>query len=204
MEPSENGRRIARERLGDRVVGSLKELDPEKFDVVVLWHVLEHVPTPVEMLRQIHLHMTPGGVFCAAVPNFASLQARLGKSHWSHLDVPRHYFHYTPDTLKYVLELAGYTTLQIDHFSIEFNPIGVLQTALNLLGCEPGLIYALVKRNISWRTAKSKVRFLYSVMMAIVGIPLLILPAILFAYLESLIGKGGSILVYATPVELER
>jgi len=204
VEPSENSRSIARSRLGDRVVGSLKELPPDRFDVIVLWHVLEHVLNPVEMLRQLHQYMKPGGILCVAVPNFSSLQARLGKSRWSHLDVPRHVFHFTPETLKYVLESADYTVLHIDHFSVEFNPIGVLQTVLNCLGLEPGFIYAVVKRNASWGVATSKLRFLYSAIVATVGIPFLILPAFLFAYIESLFGKGGTILVYATPIELEQ
>lgn len=190
-EPSENSRRIACSTLKGRIVGNLKELPMEKFDVITLWHVFEHVSTPVEMLRQLHPYLKPGGVLCVAVPNLASWQARLGKSRWSHLDVPRHVFHYTPETLQYVLDLSGYTILHIDHFSIEFNPIGVLQTMLNSLGAEPGLIYALVKRNISWGIAKNKFRFLYSAIVAIVGIPFLILPALLFAYIESLFSKGG-------------
>jgi 2-polyprenyl-3-methyl-5-hydroxy-6-metoxy-1,4-benzoquinol methylase len=202
VEPSENGRKVARSRLGDRVVRGLDELDlVERFDVVTLWHVLEHVSTPVQMLRQTRPYVKPGGFVYIAMPNFASLQARLGGEHWIHLDIPRHRIHYTPDTLKYTLALAGYATLWVDHFSIEFNPIGLLQTILNLLRCEPGLIYSFVKRNLSCCTDVSRIRFLYNAMMAVVGIPLLILPVFLFAYLESLVGRGGTILVCAAPVE---
>ncbi|RLC82161.1 MAG: hypothetical protein DRJ03_05070 [Chloroflexi bacterium] len=204
VEPSENGRRFARNMLGDRAVRSLDELrSVERFDVVTLWHVLEHISEPVKMLRQIRSYVKPGGSLFIAVPNFASLQAQMGRGHWSHLDIPRHYVHYAPDTLKYALTLAGYTTLWIDHFSIEFNPIGVLQTTLNLLGCEPGLIYSFVKRNFSCCTTVGRFRFLYSIVMAVVSIPLLALPAFFFAHFESLIGRGGTILACAVPTELK-
>lgn len=187
-----------------RVVRNLGEIDSSKrFDVVTLWHVLEHVAVPIEILREIRPYVKPGGYLLVAVPNFASLQAQFGKRHWAHLDVPRHQCHYTPDTLKNTLEVAGYTVLQIDHFVIEFNLVGMLQTTLNLLGCEPGLIYSLIKRNISWSNTANKIRFLYSITMAVFGIPLLFLPTLLLAYLESLIGRGGSILAYATPAKLE-
>ena len=200
VEPSENNFRVACSKLGDRVVHNLDELDSiEKFDVVTLWHVLEHGPTPVQVLRQILPYLKATGFIYVAVPNFASLQAWLGRGHWSHLDIPRHCVHYTPSTLKYTLALAGYKLLWVDYFSIEFNPIGVLQTALNLLGCEPGLIYSLVKRNISCDIVSGKLRFFYNVAMAVVGVPILILPAILFACLESLIGRGGTFLICATP-----
>ena len=202
VEPSENGRKVASRRLGDRVSSNLDELNVnEKFDVITLWHVLEHVSEPAEMLRQIRPYIEPEGAICVAVPNFASLQAKIGSEHWSHLDIPRHRTHFTPSTLEYVLDQTGYKIIWIDHFSMEFNPIGVLQTALNLFGCEPGFIYALVKRNLSRQSALSTGRFCYSVIMAIIAVPILIIPSLLFAYLESMIGKGGTILVCAVPVK---
>lgn len=200
VEPSENGRKVASRRLGDRVGSNLDEIDVnEKFDVITLWHVLEHLSKPVEMLRQIRPYIKPEGAICVAVPNFASLQAQIGTEHWSHLDIPRHRTHFTPSTLEYVLDLTGYRIIWIDHFSIEFNPLGALQTVLNLFGCEPGFIYALVKRNLSRQTALSTRRLFYSVIMAVVVVPILIIPSFLFAYLESMIGRGGTILVCAIP-----
>ncbi|MGB2895329.1 MAG: class I SAM-dependent methyltransferase [Anaerolineales bacterium] len=202
IEPSENGRKVASRRLGDRVSSNLDELNVnEKFDVITLWHVLEHVSEPAEMLRQIRPYIKPEGAICVAVPNFASLQAQIGSKHWSHLDIPRHRTHFTPSTLEYMLDLTGYRIIWIDHNSIEFNLIGVLQTALNLLGCEPGFIYALVKRNLSRHTALSTSRLFYSVIMAVVVVPILIVPSFLFAYFESMIGRGGTILVCAIPVK---
>lgn len=203
VEPSENGYKIASERLTNRVVRNLGEIDSSKrFDVVTYGMFSSTYQHRSKCFGRIRSYVNPGGYLLIAMPNFASLQAQLGKQHWAHLDVPRHQCHYTPDILKNLLEITGYTVLQIDHFIIEFNLVGMLQTILNLLGCEPGLIYSLIKRNISWPTTANKVRFLYSIM-AVVGIPLLFLPALLLAYLESLIGRGGSILVYATPTKLE-
>ncbi|MFO0670811.1 MAG: class I SAM-dependent methyltransferase [Polyangiaceae bacterium] len=61
-----------------------------KFDVITLWHVLEHVHKPVELLRSLTKHLAPGGVMVISVPNFASAQSELFKGAWFHLDPPRH------------------------------------------------------------------------------------------------------------------
>ena len=200
LEPADNGREIARGRLGDRVVASFNELPSERpFDVITLWHVLEHISEPTSLLREIHPHVGPDGVICIAVPNFGSLQARIGGALWGHLDVPRHRVHYTPQTIQRTLERSGYTTLRIAHFSLEFNPIGVLQTLVNLSGCEPGLIYKIIKRDFSYRKARSKTQFMYSLLVIFIGIPLLLAPSLIFTLVESLLGKGGTMLVYARP-----
>lgn len=204
VEPSETSRNIARAKLGNRVVSSLDELDPhEQFDVITLWHVLEHVPTPTPMLQQIRSYLKPNGTLLVAVPNFDSLQARLGKELWSHLDIPRHCLHYTPNTLTTILSSSEYTVTYIDYFSIEFNPIGALQTILNILRCEPMLIYNIFKRNFTYSRTR-KTTFFYSLLAAIIGIPILILPAVIFAYFESAIGRGGTMLIYATKALPER
>ena len=200
LEPAENGREIARHRLGDRVVAGFNELPPDgPFDVITLWHVLEHISEPIVLLEEIHPHLGRDGVICIAVPNFDSLQARMGGRSWGHLDVPRHRIHYMPQTIRHALERSGYTTLRVTHFSLEFNPIGVLQTLLNLSGCEPGLIYKIIKRDFSYGKARSKIQFIYSLLMIFLGIPLLLIPSLMFAWIESILGKGGTMLVYARP-----
>jgi len=61
------------------------------------------------------------------------------------------------------------------------------------------LIYKIIKRDFSYGKARSKIQFLYSLSMIFVGIPLLLIPALMFAWVESMLGKGGTMLVYARP-----
>ena len=200
LEPAANGREIARQAMGDRVVSSFKDLSLDRpFDVITLWHVLEHISEPTSLLKEIHPYVGPDGVICIAIPNFDSLQARIGGRSWGHLDVPRHRVHYTPQTIQRALERSGFTTLRITHFSLEFNPIGVLQTLVNLSGCEPGLIYKIIKRDFSYRKARSKIQFVYSLLMIFIGVPLFLIPSLILAGVESTLGKGGTMLVYARP-----
>jgi 2-polyprenyl-3-methyl-5-hydroxy-6-metoxy-1,4-benzoquinol methylase len=68
----------------------LSELPPS--DAVVLWHVLEHLPRPGLTLERIAANLAPGGVAAIAVPNPESLQFRLLRGRWAHVDAPRHLF----------------------------------------------------------------------------------------------------------------
>lgn len=60
------------------------------FDVVAMWHVIEHLPNPRDVLEAIAGALNPGGVVALAAPNPASLQFRLMRANWAHLDAPRH------------------------------------------------------------------------------------------------------------------
>lgn len=66
----------------------LNRSDP--FDVIALWHVLEHLPNPGETLRAAADGLSEGGILVIAVPNPGSLQFALFGTFWAHLDAPRH------------------------------------------------------------------------------------------------------------------
>jgi 2-polyprenyl-3-methyl-5-hydroxy-6-metoxy-1,4-benzoquinol methylase len=69
-------------------VGALESLDP--FDVVALWHVIEHLPDPWETLEAISAKLKPGGILVLAAPNPDAFQFRVLGRYWPHLDAPRH------------------------------------------------------------------------------------------------------------------
>jgi 2-polyprenyl-3-methyl-5-hydroxy-6-metoxy-1,4-benzoquinol methylase len=86
-------------------------LAPNSFDLVTLWHSLEHVHQPLNTLREIHRLLSPGGQVLVAVPNIESLSfARFGVD-WFGLDVPRHLTHFASATLNTMLEKAGFRVL---------------------------------------------------------------------------------------------
>lgn len=90
--------------------GSLPQpvIPPESFDVVTMWQCLEHVHRPLEMLREAYQVLVPGGWLYVTVPNFASGAARWFGADWFGLDLPRHLVHFDPDTLREMLERAGF------------------------------------------------------------------------------------------------
>ncbi len=66
-----------------------------KFDVITLWHVVEHLMSPVQILEKLFDHLSPGGILVIAAPSSASPEFRLFGRYWVHLDAPRH-LHFIP------------------------------------------------------------------------------------------------------------
>jgi 2-polyprenyl-3-methyl-5-hydroxy-6-metoxy-1,4-benzoquinol methylase len=84
------------------------DLKPASFDVITMWHSLEHVHDPREVLRQAYFLLAPGGKLLVAAPNIDSLPFRWFGQYWYGLDLPRHLTHFTPDTLRAMLTTAGF------------------------------------------------------------------------------------------------
>jgi SAM-dependent methyltransferase len=114
------------------VVGGLDELENQhRFDCVTLWHVLEHLDDPVDLLSRLRAHLKPGGVVLAAVPNFGSWQSRFTGSSWLHLDIPRHLYHFTRKSLSAAFEAAGFNVHGVAYGEFEYDVIGWSQGLLN-------------------------------------------------------------------------
>jgi 2-polyprenyl-3-methyl-5-hydroxy-6-metoxy-1,4-benzoquinol methylase len=92
------------------------------FDLITLWHVLEHLPEPVATLQRIHRLLKPGGRLVIEVPNLASVEARWLGRHWYHLDVPFHFWHFTPAALHAMVTQAG-LQVEAQHTSTLLRPI---------------------------------------------------------------------------------
>src|SRR5262249_34256030 len=102
LDTSEAAVRSIRSELGLAApVGTLPhpELAPESFDVITMWHALEHVHAPLDVLREAHRLLAPGGRLLVAVPNIASWPFRWFGRDWFGLDLPRHLTHFEPETL---------------------------------------------------------------------------------------------------------
>lgn len=103
IEMSERCCRYLSEREGidaicsDRPLGAIARLPSAR--VVALWHVLEHLSNPAEVLARAAEKVEPGGVLAIAVPNPRSLQFRALRTRWVHLDAPRHLCLIPPATL---------------------------------------------------------------------------------------------------------
>jgi 2-polyprenyl-3-methyl-5-hydroxy-6-metoxy-1,4-benzoquinol methylase len=112
VELSETAACYARDKLNLRVfTGSLHDQLPqlgEPYEAVALFHVIEHVPDPVQLLEQCRKLIRPGGLLVLKTPNVASLIARLTKATWQWVSPPAHLYLYSPKTLALLLEKAGY------------------------------------------------------------------------------------------------
>jgi SAM-dependent methyltransferase len=166
--------------------------EPASFDVVILWHVLEHMESPIAVLREINRILRPGGILAVAVPNFGSFQARLFRKHWFHLDLPRHTHHFDPDSLARSLGEEDFRVIFKSTFSLEQNPFGFVQSLFNaaMPSATPNRFYSLLKK----RNARfSLLSLLFWSLLASATFPLVFLD-----YLVSgLAGAGATMIVYA-------
>jgi len=147
-ELSDASARYARDVLHiDVHVGDLEgtTFPDDRFSVVILWHVLEHVEHPEVLLHRVRNLLRPGGVLLVAVPNFSSIEARWGKDVWFHLDVPRHLNHFTPHVLERMLASAGLRMQSTSYFSLEYDAFSFVQTMLNWMGLRHNLLYNVLR-----------------------------------------------------------
>ena len=94
---------IARDKAIDKGISlkeSIEECEGELFEVVTLWHVLEHLPDLENTVRKIESLVKPGGVLIIAAPNFKSYDAKHYKNFWAAYDVPRHLWHFSRKSME--------------------------------------------------------------------------------------------------------
>lgn len=77
--------------------------EPSSYDVVTLWHVLEHLEKLHESIEKIGEILSPDGTVVLALPNHHSHDAQYYKDKWAAYDMPRHLWHFTPDTLEQLM-----------------------------------------------------------------------------------------------------
>ena len=150
-----------------------------EFDVLTLFHVMEHLPEPVGLLRElIKSNLKKDALIVIEVPNFNSFQSMLAKRKWIHLDVPRHLNHFTPESLEIILKKSDLIVAKKNFLSWHLGVLGMLDSLMKLFGYKKNIIYEL----------KNKRRFLL-----FLGISLLLPFAVIFETAATL-GKRGGIL----------
>ncbi len=78
------------------------------FDVVTLWHLLEHVPQPLEFLREIRRILKPGGLLAIETPNVDGRAFRRQGARWEYLLAPQHLCYFGAESLRQALERTGF------------------------------------------------------------------------------------------------
>jgi len=114
VEPNEKAREFAHSvnHLDVKDEEWLKTAPEQKFNIVTLWHVLEHVPAVNGRLEEIKNILKDDGYVFIAVPNADSPDATYYKEHWAGYDVPRHLYHFTVKTMEMILTKHGFQCIE--------------------------------------------------------------------------------------------
>lgn len=122
IEPSTKAKTIALAK-GVFFAENLAELQDHSFDVITMWHVLEHVPNLEEQLAELKRIVKKNGTIFVAVPNFKSFDAEYYGKYWAAYDTPRHLWHFSKNSIQKLfgenqLELVNVLPMKFDSFYV--------------------------------------------------------------------------------------
>jgi len=105
IEPNEKARQISNKKTNNSVfeIEQLLQFEKHSFNVITLWHVLEHLPNLEDHIAIFKNLLKENGTLIIAVPNFKSFDAHYYKNYWAAFDVPRHLWHFDQNSLKNLL-----------------------------------------------------------------------------------------------------
>jgi 2-polyprenyl-3-methyl-5-hydroxy-6-metoxy-1,4-benzoquinol methylase len=122
VEPSDKAKSIAKSK-GVSFVENTSELESHTFDVISMWHVLEHIPNLEEQIKELKRLLKPSGTLIVAVPNFKSFDAKHYGNFWAAYDVPIHFWHFSKTAIQKLfakenLKLEKVLPMKFDSFYV--------------------------------------------------------------------------------------
>lgn len=122
VEPNEKARTNAAKK-GIELVADVSELQEEGFDVITLWHVLEHLPDLDKQIERLQSLLNENGTLVIAVPNYKSFDAKYYGAYWAAYDVPRHLWHFSKTSIiricdKHNMDVVSIKPMVFDAFYV--------------------------------------------------------------------------------------
>ncbi len=157
------------------------QIGDSKMDVITFFHVVEHLPSPEELVSNITKeNLSEHSLMIMEVPNYGSLQSKIAGHRWLHLDIPRHLSHFTRERIGDLVRQLNYDIVRVQNFSIHLGVLGMAQALMSWVGYHGNILHEL-KNNLNH--VKLKIVFV---------LPL----AILIEFIASQLSSGGIIRLY--------
>ena len=150
IEPNVKARDFAIRKFAIDLINpqQISELPSGSFDCITMWHVLEHFHDPCGYAAEIMRLLKPGGICLSALPNCSSFDAKHYGKIWAGYDVPRHLWHFTPETFRVFAEKTGFHITETKSLPLDVIYISILSeknrgTKFNfLIGMIKGALFA--------------------------------------------------------------
>lgn len=115
IEPNEDARKVAESKLDCRILTpeELKDLPDNSFDIITMWHVLEHVTDLNTEIHHLQRLLKKDGKLVLALPNYKSYDAEYYKEKWAAYDVPRHLYHFSKESIRNIFEKNNFQLIDI-------------------------------------------------------------------------------------------
>lgn len=186
---------LRREASPSVIILGKNNIGKRKYDVITMWQSLEHVKDPVKLLCKLSSMLSKKGFLYISVPNIVSMQARVFKGSWFHLDPERHRVHYSNESLGKLFQKCNLKILLSTTSSFEYGTFGWWQSFFNLLPFDFNMGYKILKRGVRYPVS-GKNLFGY-IAYIVLGLPLAIVSFLLTIF-ESFFGVGSVLQVKVT------
>jgi 2-polyprenyl-3-methyl-5-hydroxy-6-metoxy-1,4-benzoquinol methylase len=195
FDASSEAAAVARADQGIQVITGTRlqnaKFPGENFDIVTLFHVVEHLPDPRDLLEEVRRILHPAGRVVLQVPNIESWQSRLCGLRWYGLDIPRHVINYSSQSMRQLLSDSGFRARRVRHFNLRDNAPALASSLFPSL--DPASRRVRYSRSgvkepgpLAWAR--------HSLYLAAVG------AALPFAVAESLVGSGATVMIEAEKI----
>ncbi len=114
IEPNATARKLASSLCKSEILkeSSLDNLDKASFDAITLWHVMEHIYPIKDRIPKFHDLLSKQGTLFVALPNMLSYDAKKYGQYWAAWDVPRHIYHFSPESVNRLLSQFGFKMIK--------------------------------------------------------------------------------------------
>ncbi len=128
IEPNKNARKIANTINNNCVfdINKLENFDNNSFNVITLWHVLEHLPNLEKQIQTFKKLLKQNGILIIAVPNYNSFDAQYYKQFWAAYDVPRHLWHFSQKSIALLFGKENFKVIQTTPMKIDSYYVSLL------------------------------------------------------------------------------
>ena len=174
-------------------------LEENYFDAVILTHVFEHLPDPLDSIKTITRIADDNATLQIEIPSIDSWQYKLFKVNWFHLDPPRHrHLNMFPvEVLKGKITEQGWELISEQYFSVQFSPFGMHQSLLNLILKKREVLNEHLKNNSDYTNSYSNLSLFLQKLFHWVSFPFFVL---LYG-IASIFKKGSIVKLIFTKIE---
>ncbi len=178
------------ENAVDVAVGSLEDVQfpDQAFDIVTLFHVMEHVSNPRAVLAEVARVLRPAGAAILQVPNIESWQFKIFGARWYGLDIPRHVIDYSRNSILKLLADSGFAVTRIRHFNLRDNAPALISSIFPSLDPVSRSVRHR-KRNVRESRPVEWFRHLAYLLLVTCAYPVVLL--------ESAFGRGATVMIEA-------
>jgi SAM-dependent methyltransferase len=145
--------------LAEDIIGA--KFPAESYDAITCFHVLEHLYAPKLVLANFHRWLKPGGILCLRVPNIDASEAKVFRSFWYPLELPRHLFHFSPNSLNRLASAVGFRREFVRTYRMSFCEYSfayALDAMLKKIGISRCPLAHREPPSLSWRIVRKLFR----------------------------------------------